>query len=221
MTDDLRDAVAATARMLSRAGLVEAFGHVSARVGEGAVITSVLPLARCRAADTVVVDADGIPSEGPGEHLPLEAPMHLALYRARPDVMAICRGHPPAAVVWGTGTTELPLRHGLGALAGARVPVHPDVALVTDSEAGDAVARTLGGHHALLLRGNGALAVGSSLGKAAVRLWYLEQRARVATSAPDDGSAPSAWEPRLAHTAEELRRAIRWFVDTFGDEASP
>ena len=90
----LRAAVAATARMLVRAGLIEAFGHVSARCADGMVLTTVRPLARAGVDDTVVLDASGRVLDGPADVVPLEASMHLAVYRARSDVGAICRGHP-------------------------------------------------------------------------------------------------------------------------------
>jgi ribulose-5-phosphate 4-epimerase/fuculose-1-phosphate aldolase len=230
--DDVRHTVAATARMLARAGLVEAFGHVSARVDHRArasasepvggdlrvAITSVRPLGSAVAGDVVVCDRDGVPRAGPGDELPLETALHLAIYRARPDVWAICRGHPPSVVVWGTGTAELPLRHGLGALAGQTVGVHPDIDLVTDHEQGTAVARTLGDGHAVLLRANGALAVGADLPEAATRLYFLEERARVALAARDvEPVDATRWRQRARHSPAELRRAVRWFVGAFGD----
>ena len=213
-----RHAVAATARMLARAGLVEAFGHVSARLDRGLAITSVRPLGAAVADDVVVCDHEGVPRAGPGEELPLETSLHLAVYQVRPDVGAICRGHPPSVVVWGAGTADLPLRHGLGALAGATVRVHPDIDLVTDRARGVAVARTLGTDQAVLLRANGALAVGADLSEAAARLYFLEERARVALAAADAEHVDAErWRQRMRHSPAELRRAIRWFVEAFCD----
>lgn len=212
----LRAAVAATARRLARLGLVAAFGHVSARHGDGAVITSVLPLAGQSADDTLVIAADGTVIDGPSGEVPLETPMHLAIYRARTDVGAICRGHPPATVVLGTRLDAIPLLHGLGALAGRHVPVHPDVDLITTPASGEAVAATLGDGSAVVLRANGALAVGADLATAGVALWALEDRARVALGAVALGRDASpvsdtAWDARMRHTAPEMRRAARWF----------
>ena len=51
--------VARTARMLSRMGLVEAFGHVSARVGpEAFALSSVAPLLGQIETDVLVLDLD-------------------------------------------------------------------------------------------------------------------------------------------------------------------
>lgn len=214
--DELRSEVAVTARRCVQAGLIAAFGHVSARAGDRVVITGTQPLADTAAADTIVLTADGEVVTGPAATLPLEAALHLAIYRARPDVGAVCRGHPPAAVRWGTGLAALPLTHGLGALAGRVVRVHPEVELVVDRARGDAVARTLGQDAAVLLRGNGALAVGTTPTEAAVRLWYLEERAEVAAASGGRGPDPSPiWTARLTHTPAELHRAMRWFEATF------
>lgn len=213
----IRAEVAATARMLSSAGLVEAFGHVSARLpGGGFAITPTTPLLAVTAEQVVDVGADGAIADGAAA--PLEVPLHTAIYRARPDVTAVCRGHGRAMVVWGTGTAPLPLLHGLGALAGPEVRVHPDPLLVTTTAAGEAVAGTLGADQAVLLWANGGLAVGSGLSEAATRLWFTEERAAVALAAGDTSSPidDGIWEARRGDTPAEMRRAIAWFVTRFG-----
>lgn len=216
--DEIREAVAATARRCVRAGLIRAFGHVSSRHGDRIVITGTRPLAACRAEDTIVLAPTGAGIDGPVADLPLEVPMHLAVYRARPDVGAICRGHPPAVVRWGVGVRPVPLRHGLGAIAGRVVPVHLDVGLVTDDDAGSAVTRTLGIGMAVVLRGNGALTVGADTDEAATRMWFLDERADVAAAAQaGDPVDDDAWDRRVRHTAAELARARDWFIGTYDD----
>ncbi len=205
--------------MAARAGLVEAFGHVSARLpGGGAAITSTRPMEAARAEDVVVLDAAGRTVAGPAEDVPLEIWLHLAIYAARPDIGAICRGHPPAAVRWGTGDTALPALHGLGLMAGRRVPVHDDALLVSTPERGTAAARSLGTNTSLLLRGNGALAVGADPVEAATRLYALEDRARAAlTPGPASHPLPDAvWDERAADSTAELPRARRWFAHHYG-----
>lgn len=226
--------VASTARALVRAGLIEAFGHVSTRLDDGGLlITPTTPLAHVDAGQVVHVGASGTPLE-PAAPAPLELPLHLAIYRARPDVHAICRGHGPSMVAWGSARADLPLRHGLGLLAGARVRVHPERDLVTTIDAGDAAATTLAEDRCLLLRANGGLATGTDLLDAATRLWFLEERARVALgSTPldpaaddDDPSsadpATAAWTARGRHSRAELTRASAWFAATYvHDDPTP
>jgi len=218
---DPRVEVARGARMLARAGLVHAFGHTSVRTSdEGIAISSTRPLDALEPEDVVVLDADGRAVAGPVEEAPIEIALHRAIYAARPDVGGIARGHPPHVVRWGIGTRDLPLLHGLGALAGLRVPVHTEVDLVASPTAATAAASTLGDGWAMLLRANGAVTVGVTLDEAATRLWFLEDRARVALGAvPVDAPIPSEiWERRAHHVPPELRRAIAWFTTRFGGE---
>ena len=218
-----REDVAAAARMLAAAGLVEAFGHVSARTPSGFYITSTRPMLGAAAEDVILVRG-GRPVEGPVDALPLEAPLHAAVYEARPDAEAVCRGHPPYAAVWGVGAEPLPLLHGLGGMSGAAAPVHPDIELIKTPEQAAAAARTLGGGWSLLLGANGCLTVGADLLEAAVRLWFLEERARVAVQvrragiAPEEGSA--AWSRRLEDSDAELVRAKAWFLSVYGNAES-
>ena len=53
MAAELQADVAEAARVLARLGLVTAFGHVSARVGEAMLITPAADLARVTAAEVV------------------------------------------------------------------------------------------------------------------------------------------------------------------------
>ena len=117
---------------------------------------------------------------------------------------------------WGTTTDPVPLLHGLGAIAGEELPVHPDINLVRSRDAGDALATTLGSNQAALLLANGGLAVGADLLEAATRLWFVEERARVALSAPEPKPPAGDWEQRLTHTTAELTRAKAWFLARFG-----
>lgn len=179
-------------------------------------ITSTRPLDGATPADVVLVE-DGQPVDGPVGQTPMEAAMHTAIYAARPDVRAICRGHPPAVVLWGTGVESLPLLHGLGALAGDVVRVHDDIELVKDSDRGTAVATTLGDDTSVLLRANGALSVGPRAIEAATSLYFLEERARVAIGARSSEVA-KGWPARLEDTAAEMVRAAAWFESRFGDQ---
>jgi len=225
MTDDLerlRSAVASTARMLASAGLVEAFGHVSARTPTGFLITSTSPLFEATADDVIGVES-GVPASGPTGAAPLEMPMHAAIYDARPDVAAICRGHPPYVVTWGVADEPLPLLHGLGGMAGRTVRTHPDIELVKTAESGESVARTLAEDSCVLLAANGCLAVGADLLEAATRLWYLEERARVVVQVRNAGLTPATvreytWARRLLDSSPELVRAREWMRRTFAPD---
>ncbi len=215
--DDAAREIARVARILAAAGLVEAFGHVSARLPKGGfAITSTTPLASTRPDDVRAVH----PGIQPGEGTPLEAPLHAAIYSKRADVEAICRTHSPAAVGWGARLEAPPLLHGLGMLAGGvRVCNHAE--LVTDERSGSSVAESLGGADCILLRANGALATGASLQQATVRAYYLEQRCRVALEAGPAGRAldDGERERRARWLVAEQPRAWSWLTQSFDPQA--
>ena len=200
---DPGEAVAAVACLLSEAGLVEAFGHVSARDGEDMVITSTAPLGATTAIDTLRIPlaeaALGKPDWAPGA--PLEVPMHASIYLARPELNGICRTHSPASVVIGARNQLPALLHGLAGQAG-EISLTDGTDLVTSEAAGVRFAGALGDTDCLLIRANGGLATGTSLARATVRAWYLEERCRVALQAGSDG---------VPFTASELEARSKWF----------
>jgi HCOMODA/2-hydroxy-3-carboxy-muconic semialdehyde decarboxylase len=162
--------VATAARVLSRLGLVTAFGHVSARTGEGFLITPAADLGIVDEASLVTVPAgaEALPAGAPAE-----AWLHLALYRARPDVAAIARAQPPAAFAAAAAGKTLHPLYGQAAWLGPEVPVHDDARLLRGPDLAQAAARALPAGEALLLRGNGAVTTGDSPGLAVARMWLL------------------------------------------------
>ena len=210
--------VAEAARIISGAGLVEGFGHVSVRDGEGFLITATRPLGAAGEADVHVVDASGQAAEG-AEDVPLETPMHAAVYAARSDVNAICRTHSPAAVRAGARSEVPPLVHGLGGLAG-EVALSGRTDLVTDQEAGRQIAEDLGNASCLLIRGNGSIATGRSLAEAVVRARYLEERCLVSEGMePADGWEVDLLEPRARWFEKETTRAWAWLRWRYGGDS--
>jgi len=74
---------------------------------------------------------------------PPETWLHLAVYRARRDVVAVVRAQPEAALAVGTCHTELAPLHGQAAWLGRRVPVHPMPRLLRTEDVAAAAATTL------------------------------------------------------------------------------
>lgn len=127
--------------------------------------------------DLVVTSLDGELLEG--ERQPsIELPLHLAVYRASPDVGAVVHTHSPTATafaVLGTGlspeTTEAEM------LLGA-VPVVP-YETPGSGALGDAVAGMVGKHRAVLLERHGVVAWGKDVREAYHRAELVEETARV------------------------------------------
>ncbi|MEJ2865221.1 class II aldolase/adducin family protein [Actinomycetospora flava] len=177
MTDTgLPAQIALAARVLARHGLVTAFGHVSARIGDRVLVTPPTAPGLVAAEDLVTVDlaADELPAGAAPETW-----AHLAVYRARPDVAAVARAQPESAFAAAAVTRELAPLHGQAAWLGRRVPVHEPARLLRDPARAAAAAHTLADADAVLLRGNGALTVGDTPGTAVARMWLLDAACRV------------------------------------------
>jgi HCOMODA/2-hydroxy-3-carboxy-muconic semialdehyde decarboxylase len=190
------DEVIPAAHVLAREGLVDAFGHVSARTGDSFVLTPPQPLASLTAEDALVeipLDAAELPAGAPKE-----AWIHLEIYRRRPEVGGICRAQPQAVNAAAGAGLSLRALHGHGAFAGATVPVHDDATLVRTRELAAAAASTLGEGDAMVLRGNGAVSVGSGPGMATALMVVLEASARVNLAAAAAGSARALSDAEVA-----------------------
>jgi ribulose-5-phosphate 4-epimerase/fuculose-1-phosphate aldolase len=173
----IRDDVVLANRIAHRAGLVTAFGHVSARIpgSEAFVIPGRTSPALCTADRLLVMDTEGTRLEGEGTPNS-EFWIHARIYAARPEVQAVAHVHAPNCVVLSEiGETVRPI-HNSGAIFGA-MPVYERIGLIRSAELGDEVAAVLGAARAMLLRGHGANVVAGSVRRAAVFACLLEEAA--------------------------------------------
>jgi len=195
MTDSPGGSLLAAARALSGSGLVDAFGHLSVRLGpELVLITPPRPLSRledeAELLDLPLGEIDALPAGAPKE-----AWAHWALYRSDPELGAVCRAQPPAPLALAAVAAELPALHGQGALLGAAVPVFDDARLVRERGRAEALAALLAEHpqsaghgaRALIMRGNGALTVAETPGRAVARMALLERSAHLYLAAAAAG----------------------------------
>jgi ribulose-5-phosphate 4-epimerase/fuculose-1-phosphate aldolase len=202
--------VVAACQILDGKELVEAYGHVSARI-PGSDLLLVTPrggLGFVRARDLLVMDLTGRVVRGRSTP-PLEMPMHTVVYRRRPEIGALCRTHSRMAVAWSTLGRSLPPAHGFGSFLGPGVPVFPKPDLITTEALGAELAETLGAGEAVLLRGNGTLVVGRTLPEACVRAIFLEESARIQCVAAGAGQP-------LAMSDAEIRRRTDVPYDHYG-----
>ena len=177
MSDALARRLAVACRAVGRAGLAHAYGHCSARIDARTFLVSpAKPLSLVTESDAPVRVLAAAPL--PESALP-EVRLHQQIYRKRPDAGGIVRFQSPKLMSLSTlGRTPL-ARHGLGSYFAPQPPLWPDPRLVRDDKNAEAVAALLGNGRAIVLRGNGALAVGRSVEEAAVLAWFLEDAARV------------------------------------------
>jgi ribulose-5-phosphate 4-epimerase/fuculose-1-phosphate aldolase len=182
MPDDLnlRHDVALANRIVHRAGLVTAFGHVSARLGN---TTRFLFPTRASPAladeqRLLVLDVDGNQIEGDGEPN-TEFWIHARIYAARADVAAVAHVHSPACVALGQVGQTVQILHNSAAGIGASVPVFDKVGLIRSRALGDEVAACLGDRRAMLLRGHGANVAERDVRLAALKAIFLEEAAQI------------------------------------------
>jgi L-fuculose-phosphate aldolase len=155
-------------------------GNVSARdpeTGHVAITPSGVSYADLAADDIVLVDASGTVVDG--DWLPSsELPMHLAVYRLRPDVLAVVHTHSPHATAFAACGREIPAIHYDIAAIGNPIRVAPYATYGTDELASSAV-RAMGADQAVLLQNHGVLAVGSSVEHAYLVAQKVEYLAEV------------------------------------------
>lgn len=202
--------VVEAAAALARAGLVDAFGHVSARRGEVALITPATPMSAVRSPEQLVALPLGELDELPAG-APKEAWIHWAVYRHRPDVGAICRAQPRSPLAVAAIAEELPALLGQGAIAGAPVPVFDDARLVRERERGEELAARLAEASSLIMRGNGALTTASTPGRAMARMHFLELSAETYLRAAAAGTPRPLADEEAAFwqsAAEELLQRL-------------
>jgi HCOMODA/2-hydroxy-3-carboxy-muconic semialdehyde decarboxylase len=165
------------ARAAGRAGLVHAYGHVSLRLDAAQfIVTPPVPLSLVAVGAAPVV----CPVSGalPADALP-EVLVHQNIYRRRAEVGGVVRFQSPHLMTLSTLGITPRARHGFGAYFAPCPPLYANPRLVRDNPSAVALVDQLASARAIVMRGNGAVTVGSSIEEALVMAWYLEDAARV------------------------------------------
>ncbi len=186
VTDEaLRHALCAAGRRLFERDLIGAGeGNLSARRADGTFLVTPSGVGKGHLApdDLLVVEADGTVVGGRGRPS-TELAMHLAAYRARPELAAAVHAHPLTAVAltvaglpWpGDLVPEAAVTLGVVAVAPFAVPGTADVPA--------SLAPFLPRHDVILLERHGALCLGATVTEAVDRMETLERVARIALAA--------------------------------------
>jgi L-fuculose-phosphate aldolase len=170
--------------MYSRGHVVANEGNLSVRLDEHRIL--VTPSGKCKGRlaveDLLVTDLSGEVVYGAGRPSS-EMQMHLLYYRSRPDVLAICHGHPPTATGFaaaGRALEEPVLPEvivGLGKIPLASYGTPGTWELCAGLEP------FVHNYDAILLENHGVVTCGPDLGTAYQRLETVEQFARVMLTA--------------------------------------
>jgi ribulose-5-phosphate 4-epimerase/fuculose-1-phosphate aldolase len=215
---ELLEDLALGSRILAEFGVVDAFGHVSARDPANPqhfLMSRSLAPALVTTDDIMEFDQDGNAVDARGRQVFLERFIHAEIYRARPDVMAVVHAHSPGVVPFSVSKTPLrPLFHNTAFLA-AGVPVW-DIAkdfgvtnmLVADNAKGKSLAATLGDKSVVLMRGHGDVTVGPDVKIAVFRAYYTDVNARLQTQAIGLGSEITYLSPEEGAKADQVNFAV-------------
>jgi len=178
------------ARALGGAGVVNAYGHCSARIDEASfLVCAPRPMGMIAPGEAGTV----VPVMGPlPEGVLGEVRIHQQVYRRRPDVGGITRTFPPNVLALSALRATPQPRHGFGAYFSPGIPLWDDPLLLRSDEQASALADQLGAARAIVMRGNGAIATGATLEEAVVLSWYLEDAARVELAVRQAGALETA-----------------------------
>lgn len=190
---DLLEDIVVGSRILADFGVVDGFGHVSARNPANPkhfLMSRSLAPALVTADDIMEFDEDGNAVDAKGRSVFLERFIHAEIYKARPDVMGVVHAHSLGVIPFSVSKTPLrPLFHNAAFLA-AGAPVW-DIAkefgqtdmLVRDNNIGKSLARALADKSVVLMRGHGDATVGPSVKIAVFRAYYTDVNAKLQTQA--------------------------------------
>jgi len=139
---------------------------------------------------------------------PSETALHLAAYRAKPEVGSVAHFHPLYATAFAVAGKPLEPASNAGAFFGGTIPVHDNPELIRSDELGAPVARDMGAAGAVLLRGHGALVVGADIQECVTAALYLEESAQRNYVAANLGKIKT-------YTADEIRRVREMLASRF------
>ena len=180
--DSLKQALCDGGKILTYKGLNESFGHISARVPgeEKCLITTRDALAFLKPHEVEEVDFAGnkLTKNSPGG-APNEVFLHVNIYKARPEVMAVARTQSPWCEVFGIRMEPIKPVHDFGAILMGETALLDEPLLGDVAHVGDQMMQQLGDKQAVLLRGNGNVVLGGSVEEAVVRAVFLDESARL------------------------------------------
>jgi L-fuculose-phosphate aldolase len=185
-------------------------GNISVRLDEKLILItpSGLSKGRMESSDLIVMDLQGNVHQSPkGRRPSSETPMHLEVYKQRPDVRAVIHAHPVFATALTVAGLEFPadvLPEVMLTLGDVPVSAY---AMPSSHEDADVVRPLIRDHDAILLRQHGSLTVGKDLEEALIALERVEHVAEVFWRARAMGHVeriPPAVGAKLAELREQF-----------------
>jgi ribulose-5-phosphate 4-epimerase/fuculose-1-phosphate aldolase len=176
-------------------GVVDAFGHISARHNQHPdrfLLARNMAPGSVMAGDILEFHLDGSPVDPQGPRPYLERFIHGEIYAARPDVMAVVHSHSHSIVPLSISVEQrLRAVSHMAGFIGTEAPLFEirdaggpatDL-LIRTPELGKALARSLGAANIVLMRGHGSTVTAPSVRLAVYRAVYAELNARYQSEA--------------------------------------
>jgi L-fuculose-phosphate aldolase len=174
------DIVEAGRRMYARGFVASNDGNISARIDDRRLITTPKSVSKGFMTPDmmVVVDHDGKKLAGDRDPSS-ELPMHLEIYRNRPDINAVVHAHPPNAT--GFAVAGIPLTRAVLAEVITTLGSIPIAAYGTPStaELPEAVRKYIKAHDGMLLANHGAVTCGPNVMAAYYKMETIEHFAKI------------------------------------------
>ena len=205
-------------RILADFGVLDGFGHVSARDPANPthfLMSRSLAPALVTADDIMAFDLDGNAVDARGRSVFLERFIHSEIYKARPDVMAVVHTHSPGVIPFTVSQVPLRAMYHNPAFLAAGAPlwdIRKDFGetdmLVRDAARGRSLAEALADKAVVLMRGHGDVAVGPSVRVAVFRAYYTDVNARLQSQAIALGGEITYLTPAEGAKADAVNLAV-------------
>src|SRR5262250_3130942 len=174
------DIVEVGRRLYTRGYVASNDGNISARLDESRLITTPKSVSKGFMTPDMMVIVDHEGKKISGDRDPSsELPMHLEIYRNRPDVNAVVHAHPPLAT--GFAVAGIPLTRAVLAEVITTLGSIPIAEYGTPStaELPEAVRKYIKAHDGLLLANHGAVTCGNSVMSAHFKMETIEHFAKI------------------------------------------
>ena len=174
------DIVEAGRRLYSRGFVASNDGNISARIDDQRLITTPKSVSKGFMTPDMMVIVDYTGKKIAGDRDPSsELPMHLEIYRNRPDANAVVHAHPPMAT--GFAVAGIPLTRAVLAEVITTLGSIPIAEYGTPStpELPDAVRKYIKAHDGMLLANHGAVTCGPSVMAAYYKMETIEHFAKI------------------------------------------
>jgi L-fuculose-phosphate aldolase len=174
------DIVEAGRRLYARGYVASNDGNISARLDERRIMTTPKSVSKGFMTPDMMVIVDYEGNKISGERIAsTELPMHLEVYRNRPDANAVVHSHPPLAT--GFAVAGIPLTRAVLAEVITTLGSIPIAAYGTPStaELPEAVRKYIKAHDGMLLANHGAVTCGTDVMSAYYKMETIEHFAKI------------------------------------------